>query len=84
MNDWMMTQLVKWLASNLTADRVKGWADMLMAMVLPVIGGYKDDLIKRLRAEAFKTDTVIDDLAVDALDLFLDALMPNKAALAAS
>lgn len=79
MKGFVLDQIVKWLAGNLTAGKVKEWSDMLKGMILPTLQGYKMDLISKLRTEALKTDTVIDDVAVDALSMFLDAfLFDNK------
>jgi DNA-binding ferritin-like protein (Dps family) len=77
MKDWIIKKLVEWLASNLTEEIVKEWADKAKQVIAPKLREWADLIVEKCREEAAKTDTTIDDVACDALEVFLDALLPD-------
>lgn len=76
--NFIMKMFVGWAAKELSEDTVKDWAGQVKAVALPWVKVRKDELIEKLRKEAEKSDTEIDDVAVNALDSFLDAFIPDN------
>lgn len=74
---WFFEKLLQWLIDNLTAERLGEWAQAFKDMICPWLRKAKDELIAQLRQAAADTETQIDDAAVNALDKFLDALLPD-------
>jgi len=75
--NWVLQKLIEWLIANLTEQVIKDWADKLKAFVLPWLTKQKDHIIAELRKAAADSSTPIDDVAVDAFDKFLNALLPK-------
>lgn len=78
MQDYVLKLLVELLMKYLTKSNLEKWADQLKNIILPRLRIGKNELIVRLRAEAAKTPGAIDDNLVNALDVFLDALLPDS------
>lgn len=75
---WILAKVVEWAVSNLTEEFIKEWADKLKNIVIPWLRLKKDELMVELRAKAADTTTPLDDLAVEAADKFLEALLPDN------
>ena len=78
MPQWLSEWLVRWFLATVTKEKLEEWADALKGKVLPWLRDLKNRLVAWARAEAKKTETKIDDAGVDALDEFLDALLPDN------
>ncbi len=74
---WALVKMLEYLATNLSVERVKEWADWVKANIVPWVRAKKAELIIALRAKAADTATPIDDVMVDALDVFLEAFIPD-------
>jgi hypothetical protein len=74
--NWIVKYLVNWLVANLTEELIRDWADQLKVMIMPWVHSYKAKIIAELRAAAADSTTPLDDVAVDALEKFLNALLP--------
>lgn len=72
--DW----IINWLINNLTEDMIKEWVDKLKQWLLPLISQYKTEVFTKLRAAAADTATQLDDKAVDALEMLVDAFLPDS------
>ena len=72
MKKWIIEQIAAYLISHLTEDNLKKWSGDLNAWLMPILKDYKLELMIKLRAAAADTATPLDDLAVDALEKFLD------------
>lgn len=78
MKDYLLKLAIEWLLKNLTKENVEKWAEMVKNYLLPKLRMSKNELIKRLRDEAAKSPSSLDDHAVTLLDTFLEALLPDN------
>jgi hypothetical protein len=77
--DWIVSLIVDFIRDQIRNGGVKGMAARLEAVILPVVQNWKADVIARLKAEAAGTkDTELDDAIVQAVDVFLDALITSS------
>jgi len=76
--DWVVQKLVAWLIANLTEEMITEWADKLKAIMVPWIRTKAHQIIADLRVAAADSATPVDDLAVDAFEKFLDAMLPDN------
>lgn len=77
MRDWIIKKIIEWLASNLTEEVVKEWADKAKQVIVPKLREWSDLIVEKCREEAAKTETTIDDVACNALETFFDQLLPD-------
>ena len=78
MKQWIFEMILNYLVKELTEDKLKEWAKGIKVWAIPYIKAYKSDFITRLRVEAAKTETQIDDAVVTSLDEFLECFMPDN------
>ena len=74
---WALIKMLEFLTANLTMEKVKEWADWVKAEIVPWVRNLKSELIANLRKKAAVTTSPIDDAMVDALDVFLEAFIPD-------
>lgn len=74
MKEW----IVKLLLTYLTAERLKAWADTARLVVVPWLRDLKTQVVAMLRAKAATTQTTVDDTVINALDTFLEAILPDN------
>lgn len=77
MKDAVLKLILNLVAKYLSPEKIEELAAAFKAAVLPKLAAYKNELIAQLRAEAGKSETSLDDKAVDAIDIFLSALLPK-------
>lgn len=74
--DWLISLVVNFILDQIKSGAVKGMAERLQCTIQPVIQSWKAEVIQRLKAEAAQTkDTKLDDAIVEAVDVFLSALV---------
>jgi hypothetical protein len=76
--DWLVNMIVKWILEQVKNGTIEAIADKAKAVVLPWLRDRKDELIARLKEEARKTGTPIDDAFVDWIDIFIEAWIPDS------
>ena len=79
MREWILGMIVNLIVTYLKDGTVQDAAHKIRAVVIPFLHEQKDELIKRLRVEASKTENNIDDAVVDTLEVFLTELLPTTA-----
>jgi hypothetical protein len=77
MKDWLLGLIVKWILSEVANGGAEKLADKLKSVALPWLDKQRDELFVRLKREAAATSTPIDDAVIKALEVFLDALIPD-------
>lgn len=77
MKEWLLGLIVKWILSEVANGGADKLAEKLKALALPWLNKQKDEILDRLKKEAAATSTPIDDAVIKALDVFLDALIPD-------
>lgn len=75
--NWVLQKAVQFLVSNLTEELIKEWAKKTKTVVLPWIRNKKAELIAILRKKAQESTNTLDDAGVDALDIYLEELLPD-------
>lgn len=75
--DWLIQLAVDWILAQVANGGADTLADKLEKMVLPWIHKQKDEFFVRLKQEAAKTGTPLDDAVVKALEVFTEALIPK-------
>lgn len=74
--DWLISLVVNYILDQIKSGAVKVMAERLQCTIQPVIQSWKAEVIQRLKAEAAQTrDTKLDDAIVEAVDVFLSALV---------
>lgn len=76
---WIIDRVAEWAISNLSSRNVDEWVERLAKYLLPKVRGEKQRFVDALKKAAARTDTKIDDAAVDALDSLLEAFLPDNA-----
>lgn len=75
--EWVIGLIIDWILDQVANGGADALADKLKHMVLPWIHKEKDELFVRLKQEALKTGTPLDDAVVKALEVFTEALIPD-------
>ena len=74
MKSWILKLLVEWLVSNLDQEAVK---EVMDKYVLPFLKDQKATLYKWLDDLAASNDEEWDDVLVQVVKFFFDALLPK-------
>lgn len=77
MSKWMTSLVVKYLLSNLTEENLNKWADIARNVVVPWLRSFGDGVIAKLKVLAVDSGNALAVTAVEALDVFWDALLPD-------
>lgn len=77
MKDWILGLIVKWLLGMISSGAIEDIAQKIKGLVVPFIRSYKAEIFARLKKEAAKTSTQLDDAWIEWLDALLDALLPD-------
>jgi hypothetical protein len=76
--EWLLNLIVKWILDQVKNGTIEAIADKAKSIVLPWLRSRKDELIAKLKEEAQKTGTPIDDALVDWIDIFIEAWIPDS------
>jgi hypothetical protein len=77
MKDMIIEWIVDIVLRNLEPHVIRELARKLQCVMAPIVREHKDEIFARLHAKALETDTVIDDAVYQALDAFIDQLLPE-------
>lgn len=77
MTGWLADMIAKWLLDEIKNGGVESVAKKINAVVIPWLKAQKQAVFRKLKAEAGKTATPIDDAALETLDSLLDYLLPD-------
>lgn len=77
--DWIISLIVNFILEQIRNGGVKQMAERLENVVQPIVMKWKQEVIERLKADAAATkDTKLDDTIVQAVDVFLEALITSS------
>lgn len=77
--DWVISLIVNFILEQIRNGGVKQMAERLENVIQPVVRNWKAEVIERLKTEAAQTkDTKLDDVIVQAVDVFLESLITSS------
>ena len=77
MKQFILSILISYIKDYLTEEKMAEFAAATKSYLIPKLHEWKDYAVDAARAEAQKSETTIDDAAVDSLEAFIDAFMPD-------
>ena len=78
MREFVIGILISYIKDYLTQEKMREFAEGTKAYLVPKLHEWRDTLLIAARREAAKSETTIDDAAVDALEAYIDAFMPDN------
>lgn len=78
--EFFISLIVNYILDQIKNGGVGRLADRVQALVVPAVRGWKVEIIERMKSQAEATDGKLDDTIVQAVDIFLEALIPDCSA----
>lgn len=77
MKDFVTRLILEWVINNLDEEKAEEIADLIKSSVVPKMHEAKDKAMAWLKEQAAKSETKVDDKAVEWVEYLFDAFLPD-------